>query len=104
MSNKSPQDVFAETEALIAQTEAQLKENERVMAEGMAELARLMGKDPSNFDLERHLRESMSTADFEKLMEDGRQKMAEGGLLDTSEAPAPAPTRPTASRANRRMV
>ena len=104
MSNKSPQDVFAETEALIAQTEAQMKENERIVAEGMAELARLLGKDPSNFDLERHLRESMSTAELEKLMEDGRQKMAEAGLLDTSVAPASAPARSTTPRANRRMV
>ena len=104
MSSKSPQEVFAETEALIAQTEARIKETERVMSAGMAEVARLLGKDPSTFDLERHLRESLSTADFEKLMDDARQKMGEAGLMDTADTPATAPARPAAPRANRRMV
>ena len=100
MSSPTPEQVMAETKALIEQTQAQIEQNERLIAEGKAEVARALGKDPTTFDLETYLRETVSSAELDKLMHEAQAQL-------DSVAPATpqaAATRSTAGRPLRRMV
>lgn len=100
MSKPTPEQVMAETKALIEQTQAQIEQTDQLMAQANAEIARALGKDPATFDLENYLRQSVSTAEFDQLMHEARAQL--DSVAPAS--PQAAPTRSAAGRPQRRMV
>ena len=109
MSEKSVQAVIAESKALIAEHEALSFRLDQLVQEATAMAARAAGQDPSNFDIERYLRETLAPAEFARLSADARAQWAQMSAEHGVSAPPtvneslPA-SRPAGARPPRRMV
>jgi hypothetical protein len=109
MSDKPVEVVIAESKALIAEHEALVARADQLVAEATAMAARAAGRDPATFDLEAYLRETLSTAEFERLAEEARaqweQLKAEQGSTPVAAAQESVVSpRPAGVRPHRRMV
>jgi hypothetical protein len=109
MSDKPVDVVIAESKALIAEHEALAARLDQLVEEATAMAARAAGRDPATFDIEAYLRETLSTAEFERLADEARaqwkQMAGEAGPAHASVASEPVATpRPAGIRPHRRMV
>ena len=109
MSEKPDGTVIAESKALIAEHEALAARLDQLLEEATAMAARAAGRDPATFDIEAYLRETLSTADHERIAGEARaqweQMASDHGLAHASVAPQPASSaRPAGARPHRRMV
>lgn len=107
MPEKNPDDVLAETKALIEETMALIEKNDRLLNDGMASLAELAGKKPGDFsfrDVESMLREKMTSAEFEDLMAQARRDLEATTGASTTPPTVNVAPQPMGQRRARRMV
>lgn len=108
MTQKDPLEIAAETKALLAENERLNAQLQDVVEEVRLAAAKALNRNPSNFDFEEYLRETLPPAEFERLRErakaelEARAPAAEpAGFTSSSASPT---ARPPGSRPHRRMV
>lgn len=109
MSDKPIDVVIAESKALLAEHDALAARLDELVVEATVMAARAAGRDPAGFDIDAYLRETLSTADYERAVVEARahweQMTAEQGFAPANLATEPiASPRPVAARPHRRMV
>jgi len=109
MSDKPVDAVIAESKALIAEHEALAARLDHLVEEATAMAARAAGRDPATFDIEAYLRETLSTAEYEKVAREAREQWdkmaADQGVRQPSTVYDSMPSaRPAGVRPHRRMV
>ena len=102
MSPKTPEEVIAETQALIDETLELERKNAELVASAQAEVAKMLNQDPASFDLQAYLKKNVAPAELDKLLAEAAQQ------VEAASQPAPqrasAPTQSAPARPHRRMV
>jgi hypothetical protein len=109
MSDKPVDVVIAESKALIAEHDALAARLEQLAEEATAMAARAAGRDPATFDIEAYLRETLSTADYERIAGEARAQWEQmsgehGSAHATAASQSVTSARPAGTRPHRRMV
>jgi len=108
MAGKDPQEIIAETKALLAENERLNAQLQDVIEEVRVSAAKALNRNPATFDFEEYLRETLPPAEFERLREQVRSELeariAQPEPAAFAASASPSSVRPAGARPHRRMV